>query len=101
VIEMTRQLRDPGAERALAEQEARTALATFEADPGMPVGAGATAAGYIRAMAPAEGDREPIQVTFVPGELLPQWAADRLHAGQATYDAADRVWILGEGKGTS
>jgi hypothetical protein len=39
---------------------------------------GLTSPGYVRARHPHIADTE---VTFVPGELLPDWAADALRAG--------------------
>jgi hypothetical protein len=82
-------VRDPGTDQAEADAFARAELTRFEADPGQPVGAGTTAAGYVRATSP-----EGVAVTFVPGEALPDWAAEALRSGSASYDAETRAWVL-------
>lgn len=68
----------------VSPQEERERAADLRAQE-KPVGVpkvGVQSPGYIRAVHPEHG--EP--VVFVPGELLPDWAAEALAAGQGRVE---------------
>ena len=62
----------------------------LEQDGAVKRDVGVIAPGFVRAVHPDHG--EP--VTFVPGELLPPWAAALLRGGQGRFDADAGVFIL-------
>jgi len=85
-----RRLTPKQTERAEAEDAAaQEAASVAAAPPPPPARIGVQAPSYIRAKHPDHG--EP--VVFVPGELLPEWAAEKVKAGKAKVDA-DGVMVL-------
>ena len=62
---------------ASREERERAADLRAQEKPADPPKVGMQSPGYIRAVHPEHGE----DVVFVPGELLPQWAADALQAG--------------------
>ncbi|MEV7009554.1 hypothetical protein [Streptosporangium sp. NPDC051022] len=79
-------LDDPDAAAAQASVD----RVAFERAAPAPVRSAELATGYIRAERPEDGT----PVTFVPGERLPAWVAERLRTGQATYDPDSGAWTL-------
>jgi hypothetical protein len=61
--------------------------AAFERGPAPALVANRCAAGFIQTIGPT-GDA----VVFTPGEMLPEWAIERL--ATATYDETSGVWTL-------
>lgn len=77
------------ADRAAMERGGATAPST-----------GTPAPDYVRGVHPDTG----IEVTFVPGELLPDWAAAALAEGRSVYDYETRLWTIlddGQAAGTT
>lgn len=69
-------------EKAVLEDTAAQEQPARDEPAGPPPKVGVVAPGYIRATHPDHGEA----VVFVPGELLPDWAAEALKAGGAEAD---------------
>ena len=65
-------------EQQQLEQQVELDRRVQERADGKAPSIGVTAPGYIRAKSPEHGE----DVVFVPGELLPQWAADAVRVGK-------------------
>lgn len=73
------------------EQHARANRVAFERDGAGKPNTGTLAPCYVNAVHPDTG----LNVTFCPGELLPDWAAEPVNAGHGEFaDEDERVFVV-------